>query len=104
MLVSVLRPGISLIRWLLFQWLSRGGTQVEGTMGTTRDNPPVSVSTVTWSTLEQGPMTNHAPEQSGNGEAAFGVLVLWMLFILSLPALEASPFCLPLTLTSGLWS
>lgn len=49
-------------------------------------------------------MTNHVPEQSGNGEAAFGVLVLWMVFILSLLELEASPFCPPLTLTSRLWS
>lgn len=76
----------------------------EGIMGAARDNPPLSVSPVIWSTPEQGPTANHAPEDSGNGEATFGVLVRWMLFILSLLELGASPIGLPLILTSILWS
>lgn len=76
----------------------------EGIMGAARDNPPLSVSPVIWSTPEQGPTANHAPEHSGNGEATFGVLVPWMLFILSLLELGASPIGLPLILTSILWS
>lgn len=61
-----------------------------------RDDPPLSVSPVTWSTPEQGPMTNHAPEQSGNGEAALGVSSVGAVHSLSL--LELGPLlCLPLT-------